>query len=309
MCGLSLPAFLLAALAATAARGEARDKAEMLAPFRAGGNDALHNLIAIPGMESAVTQKKGTVRVDVGTEINANSFDEISGLSGFNEDSTTFETRARLLWAPLNYLDLSGEMSATSYSGDVGAIFENQQAFGRVEGDLELSDPVLSARFQFWGGRREVTGLALRSGAKFVLGDESDLHSSGAVDYFVSLLGSLDLDWGVWHLNINYTFVGEEDLFLPPVDANLENPVSLGISYMFEVIENRLAAGGQLFAYPNAFRNLPGSLEGLDGPPISLLAGLRWFPRERFAFELAVGPGLSKDASDVSVFINLIYQR
>ncbi|MBI2194676.1 MAG: transporter [Planctomycetes bacterium] len=296
----------LAGLASATA--EAPDKASLLAPFRAGGNDGLSNLVLIPGMESAITLGKRGFRADLSTEITDNNFKEVSGTDGIDISGETYESHLRLAYGVLSYLDLSVDFSFTAYSEDVLAVTNGQSFFTNVEADREVTDPVLEAKFQFWGGEREGTGLAIRAAVKTPVGDTKDVHSTGAFDYSGGLLWTLDLDWGIWHANLNYTTVGEHEIFRQEANVDLQDVVSVGLSYMFEIKPDVLAVGAQAFGYLNPFRDVQGSLEGLEGTPVSALVGLRWYPRRRFSFELGLGPGITSDAADFTAFVGLAYQ-
>jgi hypothetical protein len=298
--------------------GEALEKVSLLAPIRAGGNDGINNLVLIPQMDTAVSLGKNHWRVELSTEYIKNGMEETKGTSRTEITTATFENRLRLTYGLLEYLDLTADLFFTAYDDEIGAVIETESFFegapsalgpAEVDADRELADPILEAKFQVWGGKREGTGLALRTAVKFPLGDEKDLHSTGSYDFSLGAVGSLDLSWGVWHANVDYTFAGNPDFIRDELDVDLKNSLSFGVGYLFELLENRLAVGAQVMGYSNPYRDVPQDLEGFEGTPVGLLFDLRWFPYRQFSVELAAGPGLTADAADYSAFLGVIYQR
>lgn len=289
---------------------EAPNKHSLLAPFRSGGNDGLNNLILIPQMESAISHGKDAILFEVSTEIIGNNFLDVEGLSFITNDAKAIESHSRLTWGVLEYLDLSIDFSFTDYSGQITALINDESVFfANSTANREITDPVLEARFQVWGGERPGTGLSFRGAVKFPVGDNQDLHSTGAFDFSAGLLGSLDLDWGVWHANFNHTFVGEQKVFRSQANIELTNTTSFGLGYMFEILPNRWAAGIQILGFSNPFRNVRDDLVSFNGIPISVVIGTRWYPYRNVFLELGGGPGLTPDAADYSLFFNLGYQR
>ena len=300
------------------ARAQSSTKASLLAPFRVGGNDGLSNLVLIPSLDSAVTQGKGHWRIGATTEIIENGFDKTSGSSRFTMKGSTFETHALLGYGVTDNLDLSMDLSFTTYGSSLGAVNTGQSFFpgaaagtnfNLVDADREMGDPIIESKLMLWGGKRENTAVAFRASLKLPLADERDVHSTGAFDLAAALLGSLDLDWGVWHATLGYTYVGSDDAFRPQANVDLADVISFGVAYTFEVIEDKLAVGVQFFGYLNPYRNVSGSVDGLDGPPFGALLGARWFPRRNLALEFAIGPGLTADAADLTAHLGIAYQR
>ena len=300
------------------ARAQSSTKASLLAPFRVGGNDGLSSLVLIPAMDTAVTQGKGHWRIVGTTELIENGFDHTSGASRFEMNGATFETHALLGYGVTDNLDLSLDVPFTAYGSRLGAVNTGQSLFpgaeagtnfNLVEADREMSDPILESKLMLWGGERENTAVALRASLKLPLADERDLHSTGAFDIAAALLGSLDLDWGVWHATLGYTYVGSDDAFRPEANVDLADVISFGVAYTFEVIEDKLAVGVQFFGFLNPYRDVSGSVEGLDGPPFGTLVGARWFPHRNLALEVAIGPGLTSDAADLTAHLGIAYQR
>jgi len=298
--------------------GEALEKARLLAPIRAGGNDGINNLILIPQLDAATTLGKKHWNVELSTEYVDNNFDEVSGTSGIRITGGTYETHLRITYGLLEYLDITADFSLTAYESGIGATLNSQSFFERVpasasvetvDADREMTDPVIEVKFQVWGGERECSAIALRAAAKLPLADGRDIHSTDSLDLAFGALGSLDTSWGVWHANVDYTLVGDGDAFRDEVDVNLKNTLSFGAGYLFEVSENRLAVGAQVFGYLNPYRDVPGNFEGFDGTPISAMFALRWYPRRNWAVQAGAGSGITSDAADLIAHIGLAYQR
>jgi hypothetical protein len=298
--------------------GEALEKVSLLAPIRAGGNDGLNNLVLVPQLDTAVTLGKNHWNIELSTEYVDNEFDEVSGTSGIRITGGTFETHLRVTYGVLSYLDLTADFALTAYDGKIGATVNSQSFFqpfpqgaaiDTVDADREIADPVLEAKFQVWGGQRECTGVALRAAAKFPLADERDIHSTGAFDFSVGTVASLDTQWGIWHANLDYTFVGDQDAFRSEADVDLKNTLSFGAAYWFEVTENKLALGAQISGYLNPYRDVPGDFEGFGGTPVSALFGLRWYPYQFLAIDAGAGPGLTSDAADFTATIGVSLER
>lgn len=298
--------------------GEALEKARLLAPIRAGGNDGINNLILIPQLDTAVTLGKGGWRVELSTEYIKNSLKETQGTSRTEITTTTYETHFRVTYGLLEYLDLFADLSFTAYDGTIGAVINTESFFvgsastlgaAEVDADREMTDPIIGAKFQVWAGKRECSAVAVRAAVKLPIADDRDIHSTGDPDLSIGVVGSLDRPSGVWHAHVDYTLTGNADHVRPQVDMDLENVLSFGVGYLFELVEDKLAVGAQVNGYSNPYRDVPVGLEGFDGPPVNLLLDLRWYPYRQFSVELAAGPGLTSDAADFTGFLGLAYER
>jgi hypothetical protein len=288
---------------------QASTKDRLLEPFRYGGNDVFNILALVPKMESAITMGKGEFRTRFSIEFVENSATEQAANSQINISGGATEFNTFIAYGLADFLDLQVDVPLTSFGGslltivDGESLFAIQQGINGISVDNELGDPVISTKFQLWGGEEAGSGLALRFQVKLPLGDERDLHSSGGLDLGFGILSTTELDWGIWHFNLDYTHIGSISAFRPEAGIELEDTLSVGVGYMFEVIEDDLAIGAQLFGYLNPYRATEGDLEGMDSIPVSFLIGARWIPRDNLSLELGAGPGITSDAAAFTLLL------
>jgi hypothetical protein len=292
---------------------QSTDKDSLLAPFRTGGNEGLNGLLLVPGMESAITLGKKTFKAELGVEYLLNDFSDTNGNSRFIMDHSVFEFTAHLSYGVADFLDIGIRVPYTSYESIEGVI-EGEALFGvaaannTADPGNEIGDPVLEAKFQVWGGAQPGTGFSLRTNIKLPMTDERDLHSSGGLDISFGGLYTVEMSFGVLHFNIDYITFGSQNSFRPEANVDLADSVFVGAAYMCEIEEDKLAVGAQLFTFLNPYRDTNGNLEGLDGPPLVIMLGTRWFPSKNFGIEFSAGPGLTSDSGIVYAFLNFSYQ-
>ncbi|MDP6117970.1 MAG: transporter [Planctomycetota bacterium] len=292
---------------------QAPNKDSLLAPFRTGGNDGLNGLLLVPGMESAIALGKKTFKAELGLDYVLNDFGDTNGNSRFTMDNSVLEFSAHLSYGVADFLDIGIHVPYTSTDSIVGiiegeALFDVTSGSNSTDPGNEMSDPVLEAKFQVWGGKQPGTGFSLRSKIKIPLADERDLHSSGGVDVSLGVLYTEESSYGVLHLNLDYIAYGSHNSFRPQANVDLTDTVLVGAAYMFEVKENQLSVGAQAYTYLNPYRDTNGNLDGLDGPPLGIMIGTRWFPWKNFGIEFSAGPGLTSDSGSFYAFLNLSYQ-
>lgn len=314
VCRALVMSFAFSALVTSGLLAQASKKDRLLEPFRYGGNDVLNILTLIPKMESAITMGKGEFRTKLSIEFVENNATDQSTGSQIDFSGGATEFNAYFAYGLADFLDLQVEIPFTSFGGSLLAIVDSESLFALQQGannisiDNEIGDPIISTKFQLWGGDQSGSGMALRLQVKLPLGDERDLHSSGGLDFGFGVLSTTELDWGVWHFNLDYTHIGSVSAFRPEARIELEDTLSVGVGYMFEVIEDELSIGAQLFGYLNPYRATPANLEGMDGIPVSLTLGARWAPWDSVSFELGAGPGITKDAAAFTLFFGFSFQ-
>jgi len=306
--------FALSALVTPGLHAQASTKDRLLEPFRYGGNDVFNILALIPKMESAITMGKGEFRTKFSVELAENSATEQVANSQINITGGAIEFNTFIAYGLADFLDLQVDIPLTSFGGslltvvDGESLFAIQQGINSITADNELGDPVISTKFQLWGGEQAGSGLALRLQMKLPLADERDLHSSGGLDIGFGILSTTELDWGILHFNLDYTRIGSISAFRPEARIELEDTISVGVGYMFEVIEDDLSIGAQLSGYLNPYRATEGDLVGMDGIPVNLLLGARWIPGDNLLLELGAGPGITKDAASFTLFLGFSFQ-
>jgi hypothetical protein len=91
--------------------------------------------------------------------------------------------------------------------------------------------------------------------------------------------------------------------------VDLKNTMSFGVGYLYEFIEEELAVGGQLFAYTNPYRDVVGNVKGFDGPPANAILGVRYFGNEYLHVDLGTMFGITSDAPNFGMFLNLVVQH
>ncbi|MDP6357062.1 MAG: DUF3187 family protein [Planctomycetota bacterium] len=309
-----LMTFALFALVTQGIHAQASTKDRLLEPFRYGGNDVFNIMTLIPKMESAITMGKGEFRTKFSIEFVENSATDQTANSQIDITGGATEFNTFFAFGLADFLDLQVDIPLTSIGGsllsvvDGESLFALQQGINTITVDNELGDPVVSTKFQLWGGEQAGSGLALRLQLKLPLGDERDLHSSGGLDIGFGILSTTELDWGIWHFNLDYTHIGSVSAFRPEARIELEDTLSVGVGYLFEVIEDDLAIGAQLFGYLNPYRATESDLEGMDSIPASFLLGTRWIPGDNLSLELGAGPGITKDAAAFTLFLGFSFQ-
>jgi hypothetical protein len=185
------------------------------------------------------------------------------------------------------------------------AIVENEAGVVLMESASNrhdnVSDVVAGAKVQL--ARVDEIGFdfALAASVKIPVSRPTDLTNAGTTDLNFTLLATRDLGPVTVHLNLGGGIpFGNQNLFVDSANVDLNAFIHGGAAIAWPVLEN-LTLVAQLEANTTAFRDV----EFLDGPPVTVLGGLRQ-RFGRFFLEAGGGTGLTPHASyDYAIYVSI----
>lgn len=311
--------------ASSAGRGE---KGVLLrAPFQAQRGSFYYSLLGVPRFESAELLPSGTtvlrMRTDHSNSEKGPRMDNSSLQAAFAAGATVPDSFVGFYhsWAVIEVTrGLTDWLEAGIHGGVCGwdehrdhAYFFDEQGRPLVRGEVrdiygwgpsgrddDFGNVAVNfkIRLRGMGDPGEGAALAVVSAVKAPVGEANNLTHAGTTDISLGLAGTCGR--GPWILHFNSGGVlpaGSQTVFIREDDVELDPFLFGAVGAMWT--NQGMALGVQVEGNTSAFGDVP----FLDGPPVTILAGVRAFVGGWF-LEGGAGKGLNRAAYDGSWFMS-----